>query len=126
MPVPVLARPIHVAQLGAAIRAGFPSPAEDLGAKRMDVLEQLLIHPAASYWLTVRGNSMREYGIWDEFEDKGELMSAMDKLNIKYGKGTVQLASAGLQGDARAFSRKQERRTPAYTTNWEDIPICRA
>lgn len=65
IPVPVLARPVHVAQLGAAVRAGFPSPAEDLGAKRVDVLEQLLLHPQASYWMTVRGDSMKEYGIWD-------------------------------------------------------------
>lgn len=65
IPVPVLARPLHVAQLSACVRAGFPSPAEDLGAKRVDVLEQLLIHPAASYWMTVRGDSMKEYGIWD-------------------------------------------------------------
>lgn len=54
-----------MAQLGAAVRAGFPSPAEDLGAKRVDVLEQLLLHPQASYWMTVRGDSMKEYGIWD-------------------------------------------------------------
>ena len=52
-------------ELQAQVRAGFPSPAEDLGAKRVDVLEELLIHPAASYWMTVRGDSMKEFGIWD-------------------------------------------------------------
>lgn len=61
-----------------------------------------------------------------EAEDKGTLMSAMDKLNSRYGKGTVKIASSGLLGDGRAFSMKQERRTPGYTTKWEDIPIVRA
>lgn len=67
-----------------------------------------------------------ELDLGDEVADKGELMSAMDKLNARFGKGTVKIASAGLRGEARAFSMKQERRTPAYTTNWEDLPICRA
>jgi DNA polymerase V len=52
-------------ELEGHVRAGFPSPAEDLGAKRVDVLEELLIHPQASYWLSVRGDSMAQFGIWD-------------------------------------------------------------
>lgn len=67
-----------------------------------------------------------ELDLEPEREDRGELMSAMDKLNTRFGKGTVKIASVGLKGDSRAFSMKQERRTPAYTTKWEDIPICRA
>lgn len=67
-----------------------------------------------------------ELNLEPEREDKGTLMSTLDKLNGRYGKGTIILASAGLDGDKRAFSMKQERRTPAYTTNWADIPIVRA
>jgi len=65
VPVPVSLVPLSISELEGHVRAGFPSPAEDLGAKRVDILEELLIHPAASYWMTVRGDSMREYGIWD-------------------------------------------------------------
>jgi hypothetical protein len=36
------------------------------------------------------------------------------------------MASAGLAGDKRAWSMKQERRTPGYTTNWEVVPAARA
>jgi DNA polymerase V len=36
------------------------------------------------------------------------------------------MASAGLDGDRRVWSMKQERRTPAYTTNWADIPVAKA
>ena len=37
-----------------------------------------------------------------------------------------QMASAGLAGDRRAWTMKQERRTPGYTTCWTDMPVARA
>jgi DNA polymerase V len=52
-------------ELQSTIRAGFPSPAEDFQAKRIDVLERLVKHPQATYCMTVRGESMREAGIFD-------------------------------------------------------------
>lgn len=58
--------------------------------------------------------------------DKGKLMGAMDLLNRRYGRGTVLVASTGLEGDRRRWSMKQERRTPQYTTRWEDMPVVRA
>ena len=54
------------------------------------------------------------------------LMSAIDGLNDRYGRGTVQLASAGVTDARRAWSMKQERRTPRYTTRWHEMPIARA
>ena len=62
----------------------------------------------------------------DEERDRGKLMSTLDGLNQRYGKGSVHMASAGLDGDKRAWSMKQERRTPGYTTCWEDMPVARA
>jgi DNA polymerase V len=58
--------------------------------------------------------------------DKGELMGALDVLNRRYGRGTVLVASSGLGGDSRRWAMKQERRTPQYTTRWEDMPVVRA
>ena len=63
--MPVAYQPVLVNEFAACVHAGFPSPAEDLGGKRIDVLERLILHPAATYALTVRGNSMVEYGIFD-------------------------------------------------------------
>lgn len=62
----------------------------------------------------------------DDVRDKGRLMGALDGLNQRYGRGTILLASTGLQGDQRRWSMKQERRTPQYTTRWEDMPVVRA
>jgi DNA polymerase V len=62
----------------------------------------------------------------DDTEDRSQLMSALDGINDRYGRGTVLMASAGLAGDKRAWVMKQERRTPGYTTRWEDMPVARA
>jgi DNA polymerase V len=62
----------------------------------------------------------------EEIADKARLMSAFDAINKRYGRGTMKMASAGLDGDRRVWSMRQERRTPAYTTNWADIPMVRA
>jgi DNA polymerase V len=59
-------------------------------------------------------------------KDRGKLMSALDALNQRYGRGTVLMASAGLAGDIRLWSMKQNRRTPGYTTCWDDMPVVRA
>lgn len=47
-------------------------------------------------------------------KDRGRLMTMLDDLNARYGKGTVLMASAGLAGDQREWVMKQERRTPGY------------
>ena len=62
----------------------------------------------------------------DAGEDRTRLMHAMDTLNQRFGKGTVLTASAGLEGVRRQWSMKQLRRTPAYTTRWDDMPVARA
>jgi DNA polymerase V len=53
-------------------------------------------------------------------------MIALDGTNQRFGKGTMKMASAGLEGDRRAWSMKQERRTAGYTTCMADMPVARA
>ncbi len=52
-------------EIDTCVRAGFPSPAEDFQAERIDVLKQIILHPQATYTLRVRGDSMRDEGIFD-------------------------------------------------------------
>lgn len=61
----VQSTPVHVLDLGGVVHAGFPSPAEDLGAKRIDLTAQLIRHPQATFLLRARGDSMRDAGISD-------------------------------------------------------------
>ena len=57
--------------------------------------------------------------------DRSDLMAALDGINGRYGKGTLKLASAGLQNQTRAsqWRMKQERRTPRYTTEWGEMCV---
>jgi DNA polymerase V len=48
-----------------SIAAGFPSPAEDHAARRIDLIERLITHPQATYVMRVRGLSMEQAGIGD-------------------------------------------------------------
>ena len=61
-----------------------------------------------------------------ELQARSQLMTTLDELNLRYGRGTVVMASAGLAGERRVWSMKQERRTPGYTTCWADMPVARA
>lgn len=61
--------PIHHAggllALVGAVRAGFPSPADDFAVKRIDLTAELVTHPQATFLLRVRGDSMKDAGIFD-------------------------------------------------------------
>lgn len=54
------------------------------------------------------------------------LMTTLDGLNQRFGKGTVLMASTGPAAERRAWAMKQQRLTPAYTTCWADLAVVRA
>ena len=56
---------LAVQALPAHVAAGFPSPAEDHAVQRIDLMAELIRHPQATFLLRVRGDSMREAGIFD-------------------------------------------------------------
>lgn len=58
--------------------------------------------------------------------DRSALMQVLDGVSRRYGRGTVQLGSAGLGGSERSWAMRQERRTPGYTTDWEGLAVVRA
>lgn len=63
--------------------------------------------------------------------DAGHLMKAFDAVNARWGRGTLKIASAQAQVPrhdevATQWTGKQERRTPAYTTCWSEMPVVRA
>ena len=62
----------------------------------------------------------------EDQRDRTKLMVALDTLNGRYGKGTVHSASTGGTNEGKDWGMKQERRTPQYTTRWEDMPVARA
>ena len=65
-PVPVSDAPLLALLMKARVCAGFPSPAEDLGAQRIDLTQILITHPQATYFMRASGQSMVEAGIFDK------------------------------------------------------------
>jgi DNA polymerase V len=50
-----------------------------------------------------------------ETEANSRLMSAIDQLNSRFGRGAVKIST---QGAHKAWQMKQQRKSPCYTTDW--------
>jgi len=51
------------------------------------------------------------------------LMAALDAVNDRWGAGTLDYASSGL---TKAWQRRCHRRSPAYTTDSNALPVAHA
>ena len=51
------------------------------------------------------------------------LMAALDAINDRWGAGTLQYAASGL---TKAWQTHCHHRSPAYTTNWAELPVAKA
>ena len=56
-----------------------------------------------------------------EREDK-PLMAALDKINEKWGRNAIQYGIAATVTE-RPWSMQQSQKSPAYTTNWHELPV---
>lgn len=85
--------------LTSRVEAGFPSPADDHVERTLDLNEELITHPAATFFLRASGRSMQGAGIHD-----GDLL-VVDR-SVPSDEGTVVVAV--VDGD---FTVKRLRRT---------------
>ena len=93
--------------------------------------EGFLLAKAGVILLELKQGAIDNQGqLWDvdehESTERCNLMTTLDSLNLRYGRGTVLFGSAGLSGNRRAWTMKQERRTPGYTTDWNGLAVARA
>lgn len=84
MPRPLTAEPLVLPLPASAVRAGFPSPAEDFAVNRLDLTQILITHPQATFLLRVAGASMRDMGI-----DDGDLLVVDRALKAVHGHVVV-------------------------------------
>jgi len=54
-------------------------------------------------------------------QDDPALMATLDQINARFGKGTLKLCQ---DGSRRSWHMRQERKSPEYTTKWNDLPNC--
>jgi DNA polymerase V len=68
------------------------------------------------------GRQMSLFAQTGEMERSEKMMKALDAANAKWGRGTLFLAGEGV---AKSWQMKSEHRSPAYTSNWDEIPRVR-
>jgi DNA polymerase V len=64
-PVPISVSEQWLPLVTYSVRAGFPSPAEDFCAQRLELNTMLVKHPETTFMVRVRGDSMVNAGIFD-------------------------------------------------------------
>ncbi len=68
------------------VPAGFPSPAEDYIERPLDLHELLIEHPAATFFVRVEGDSMKDAGL-----HSGDVLVVDRALTAHHGKIVVAL-----------------------------------
>lgn len=55
-----------------------------------------------------------------EQEKSNNLMQVMDTINHKMGQGSVGIAASGIR---QRWAMRQEKKSPSYTTEWDELPL---
>ncbi|MBV7454314.1 translesion error-prone DNA polymerase V autoproteolytic subunit [Acidovorax sp. sif1233] len=114
-PVPAASFPLALPLANGRVCAGFPSPAEDFGATRLDLTAKLIKHPQATYIMGVSGFSMKDAGI-----DDGDLI-VIDRA-VKPANGQIVLAIVDGEFTVKYLSLRAGRvRLKAANPTFPDI-----
>ena len=114
-PVKLDNSPKWVMLIHGLVQAGFPSPAEDTCAKRIDLNAVLISHPTATYLLRARGSSMVEAGIFD-----GDVLIIDKAVKARHGHIVV----AEVDGEftvKKLFNRNGRTKLQAANVTFPDI-----
>jgi DNA polymerase V len=65
--------------------------------------------------------SVFQTDLFESAPQSPELMRTIDSLNRRFGKGTIRLSQDGAR---RAWTMRQDRKSPDYTTNWKEVARC--
>lgn len=115
IPQPVRVSSVVLPVPASAVRAGFPSPAEDFAVARLDLTQILISHPQATFLLRVAGSSMRDAGI-----DDGDLL-VVDRA-IKPRSGHIVVAVVDGEFTVKTLHQQAGRtRLKAANPTYPDI-----
>lgn len=114
-PIPCTAENLALAMVGS-VRAGFPSPAEDFAARRIDLTEQLITHPQATFLLQARGTSMVNAGIFD-----GDMLVVDRAVKPRHGQVVVAVVDGGDYTVKTLYQRAGQLKLKAANVTVPDI-----
>lgn len=116
-PIPLVQQPLHVWTAPTTLQCGFPSPAEDHAEQRLDLSSLLIQQPDATFFMRVRGSSMRDAGIED-----GDLVVIDRSINAKHG----QIVVAVVDGEftiKRLYKKRNLVRLEAANPTFPNIDL---
>ncbi len=66
-------------------------------------------------------NTQRQDDLFAEAEpaEESKLMAVLDRVNQRFGRGVIRISS---QDVGEEWGMRQERKSPAYTTCWVELP----
>jgi DNA polymerase V len=111
-PIPLTSSSLVLPLASTSVHAGFPSPAEDHLAQRIDLNDVLVTHPQATFILRVSGDSMRDMGIFD-----GDMLVVDRAIKPRHGHVVVAVINgefAVKQLHQRAGRIKLKAANPTY------------
>lgn len=80
-------------------------------------------HKAGILALDLIPNNIEQLNLFDqsdlELSKTNQVSLALDKINRKYGRGTVHMTACGNQ---LTWKDRKTRKSPAYTTSWFELP----
>jgi DNA polymerase V len=77
--------------IGGRVEAGFPSPADDFIERSLDLNEQLVANPIATFFMRASGHSMDGAGIHD-----GDLLIVDRSITPSHGSIVIAVIDGGL------------------------------
>ena len=66
-------------------------------------------------------NTQRQDDLFAEADsaEESKLMAVLDRVNQRFGRGVIRISS---QDAGEEWGMRQERKSPAYTTSWVELP----
>lgn len=67
-------------------------------------------------------NTQRQADMFAKAEqaEDSKLMPVLDRINQRFGRGVIRISS---QDAGEKWEMRQERKSPAYTTSWDEVPL---
>lgn len=114
-PLPVSMAPVWLQAARLSVAAGFPSQAEDHQVERIELMNKLVKHPQATFYVRIQGDSMRDAGILD-----GSVVLVDKAIKPRHG----HIVIAVVDGDftcKRLHQRGESMRLKAENPAFSDI-----
>lgn len=82
-------------------------------------------HKAGVMLLDLQPKANRQYSLFDAHGDASDarsdkVMSVLDRVNQRYGRGVLRLAAEGID---RSWQMRRGNLSPGYTTCWAGLPV---